>query len=78
MNILEFGEPTAISRLHLTVTFRKHQNQPRKFTTSNEHSGLLGTDCNKQIAPIEDVWQTPKIQALDFEHLFNHDGSPQF
>ena len=30
MNILDFGEPTAISRLQLTVTFGKHQNQPRK------------------------------------------------
>ena len=83
MNILDFGEPTAISRLHLTVTFRKHQNQTRKFTTSSEILEILDfwePTAISRLHLLRTFGKLPKyIQALDFEHfLFNHDGTPQF
>ena len=61
----EFGEPTAISRLHLMRTFGKHPQRPgfQVFTVLLENSEFGEPTAISRLAPNEDFSKTsPKIR----------------
>lgn len=52
------GKPTAISRLNLMMPFRNHLPNSSFWNISSFmwNFWVRGTDCNKQTAPVQEVW----------------------